>query len=148
MPQADKKTNSPAREETRKVFYQVWHKMKDNEQIVDPMESCIANIIQLHPEYQPVLEQQDDLYADFHPDLGNSNPFLHMGMHIAIQEQLSINQPSGICDLYQELKNKYSDIHQLEHIIIDCLGQTLWQAQRQQKDLDASLYLGCIRAKL
>ena len=35
-------------------------------------------------------------HKDYLPEMGDTNPFLHMSMHMAIKEQLSIDQPAGI----------------------------------------------------
>ena len=76
--------------------------------------------------------------------MGNTNPFLHMSMHIAIKEQLSIDQPSGIKERFNRLQKKNKDEHKTMHQIMECLAEMLWQAQRNQSAPDASIYLECL----
>ena len=74
-----------------------------------------------------------------------SNPFLHMGMHIAIREQLSTQRPPGIEAAYKQLLERLGDLHAVEHHMMECLGQAMWEAQRQGTPPDESAYLECLR---
>ena len=82
---------------------------------------------------------------EFMPEMGMTNPFLHMGMHITILEQIGANRPSGITALYQQLLRSYPSAHDLEHSMMECLGETLWQAQRNNTLPDESQYLEQVR---
>lgn len=114
-------------------------------QILESMESVIADIIQLHPEYHSFLEQgQSAQQAEFNPESGNSNPFLHMGMHIALREQTSTDRPSGISKLHRHFTKKMGQ-HEAEHGMMECLGQSLWLAQRNNTMPDEAAYLECLR---
>ena len=116
---------------------------------MEPLEQLVAQIVQQHPEYHALLEDEEaHLDKDYTPDMGETNPFLHMSMHIAIAEQLSIDRPAGIKDLYQQLLGKYSDSHNVEHYIMECLGQMMWEAQRNQAMPDEQRYLECLRKHL
>ena len=109
----------------------------------------ITQIIQQHPEYQDLLsDEQAHLDKDYTPEMGETNPFLHMSMHIAIVEQLSIDRPAGIKSLYQKLLSKYNDSHMVEHHIMECLGQMMWEAQRNQAMPDDQQYMECLRKLL
>jgi len=99
-----------------------------------------------HPEYHSTLEQSEATRErDYFPETGDTNPFLHLGMHIAIEEQLSIDQPSGIRGLYQKLLSQHPDEHALQHYMMDCLGEMLWQANRQASAPQETVYLDCLR---
>ena len=76
------------------------------------------------------------------------NPFLHLGFHLAIQEQLDIDQPSGIRAIHAQLAAKHDDEHAATHEILECLGETLWQSQRTGTPLDGALYLNLMRQRL
>lgn len=139
---------SQDRNQLRQVFFQVWEKHQAGETL-DAMETILANIIQEHPEYHGLLaEKGKNLEKDYHPEMGETNPFLHLSLHIAIQEQLSIDQPPGIRELYQKLQNKLSDSHQVEHLIMDCLGEMIWKSQKYQTLPDQNEYLNCIKKQL
>lgn len=134
------------RDQSRQLFFTAWEKHK-NKHIMEPLESLIVSVIQLHPEYHVFLDKKEDNQdKDFFPEMGDTNPFLHMGLHIAIKEQISINQPIGIKDQYTRLLNKHQDPHNVEHLILDCLAQTIWEAQRKNSMPDNEAYLSCIKA--
>ena len=136
---------SQNREEIRQFFIDVWNKYR-SQQPLEPLEKIIAGIVREHPEYHRLLETQESaLEKDFLPELGEANPFLHMGMHIAIREQLATNRPAGIIDVYQSLLAKIQDPHEVEHRMLECLGEMLWRAQRDAAYPDETAYLECLR---
>lgn len=131
------------RDETRQVFLNVWQKLQHN-QVLEPMESLIADVIQLHPEYHELLNAQESAQqAEFTPESGQSNPFLHMGMHIALREQTSTDRPPGIQKLHKKLCKKRGQ-HDAEHAMMECLGQALWLAQRDNTMPDEESYFDCL----
>ena len=132
------------RDEIRQVYLTVWQKLQQGK-ILEPMESVIADIIQLHPEYHTFLDQGPSTQQqEFNPESGNSNPFLHMGMHIALREQTSTDRPAGIQKIHLKLCNKKGQ-HDAEHAMIECLGQALWLAQRNNSMPDDKSYLDCLK---
>jgi hypothetical protein len=107
-----------------------------------------VSVIHLHPEYHAILsspERFQDL--SYFPEMGETNPFLHMSLHLSIMEQLSINQPIGIREVFVALKAKHQDEHEALHVILECLGETIWLSQRNQTPLDAAHYLALMRQK-
>lgn len=135
------------RTELRQMFFSAWQKHQ-NSQIMQPLETVIAKIIELHPEYHPLLENKESLDKDYTPEMGQTNPFLHMAMHISIQEQLSTRRPTGIEQLYQSMLQKNKDPHETEHLMMECLGKMLWEAQSQNKIPDENDYLACLKKYL
>ena len=134
------------RTKMRRVFTEAWRKHQEN-QPMEQMEQVIANIIQQHPEYHKLMQDPDDaLDKDFLPEGGQTNPFLHLSMHIALQEQISTNRPTGIAGLYQQITQQTGDPHETEHQLMECLGQMLWEAQRENRMPDEQAYLRSIRA--
>jgi len=147
-----------SRDEIRKVYLKVWQKMQ-NQSLLEPMEAIIADVIKLHPEYQQILDKGEcAVEKDFSPEDGQTNPFLHMGMHITLREQAGGDRPAGIHDIeqaggdrpagihdiYQNLVQQKS-MHEAEHAMMECLGQTLWNAQRHNAMPDENAYLACLR---
>ena len=101
------------------------------------------------PEYHPLIEDEEAaLDRDFLPEGGESNPFLHLGMHISLQEQIGSDRPAGITALYRQMVLKTGDSHQAEHRLMECLGRMLWEAQRAQRLPDEQAYLECVRSIL
>ena len=136
------------RNQLRKMFFHSWQKFQSGETL-EPLEQIIAQIVQQHPEYHSLLADEiAHLDKDYTPEMGETNPFLHMSMHIAIVEQLSVDRPAGIKDLYQQLVLKFYDSHEAEHHIMECLGQVMWEAQRNQAMPDDNQYLECLRKLL
>ena len=136
---------STDRQTHRHTFIAAWAKAQAGQPLA-PVEAQIVQIARLHPEYQRYLEHPDQsLDRDFSPDAGEVNPFLHMGLHLAIQDQLSIDQPTGIRRLYQRLAATHGDAHTAEHRLMECLAAALWRAQREHRPFNTKAYLKCIK---
>ena len=133
------------RNDIRQVYFSAWQAANSGQRL-EPLQQQIVDVIKIHPEYHSFLSNADNLDKDFSPEMGQSNPFLHMGMHIAIKEQLSINQPFGIMEVYQKLLKKHSDPHELEHQMMECLAEMIWQAQSSQQEPDMGVYLQRLRS--
>ena len=132
------------RNQLRQFFFDCWQ-LKETGQALDAMQKVVTAIIEFHPEYQPLLKNKDAVDKDFSVEQGETNPFLHMGMHIALHEQLSTDRPAGIKDIYQKLCQQQGDGHDAEHLMMDCLGEALWQAQCDQSAPDETAYLLCLQ---
>ena len=132
----------------RQVFYDAWQQAQQGV-ILDPATRMVADVVALHPEYHPLLtDPEAGLDRDYTPEQGEANPFLHMGMHIALNEQVSTNRPAGIVAVHQGLSRKLGDRHEAEHRMMECLGQALWQAQQAGGLPDEAAYLECLRRLL
>ena len=129
----------------RKMFFDVWAKFKA-QQPLEPLEQVLAQIIQMHPEYHNMLDDPANLDNDYTVDMGQTNPFLHMSMHIAIQEQLSTNRPQDIQNIYSQLCRRFDGEHEAEHQMMECLGKMMWEAQRNNTLPDEDHYLECLRS--
>ena len=133
-----------SRDEIRRVYLEVWQKLQAG-QLLERMEALIAEVIENHPEYHPLLDDRAEaMQQEFTPELGQSNPFLHMGMHIALREQAGTDRPQGIRALYQRLVAARGQ-HEAEHAMMECLGQALWNAQRDNLPPDEKSYLECLK---
>jgi hypothetical protein len=136
-----------SRSDTRQTFFDVWKKLQTGAPMT-ALETIIADVIRMHPEYHGLLDKGIEvLDKDWMPEGGETNPFLHMGMHIAIREQLTIDRPPGIKAAYETLLQKTRDQMQAEHLMLECLGETLWRAQRENRMPDEQLYLRLIRER-
>jgi len=135
------------RDASRRFFADVWVKHKKSE-LLAPLEGLVLAVIFEHPEYHAMLEDEETLLGEFDPGSGRENPFLHMGMHIAIREQVATDRPAGITSLYQSLSARHQDDHKLEHRMMECLGEALWRAQRSGGMPDDVTYLKCLRKLL
>jgi hypothetical protein len=132
----------------RRIFTEAWRKLRENEPL-DPLEQLIVRIVHQHPEYHVLLETEEAaLDRDYRPEDGESNPFLHLGMHISLHEQIDTDRPAGITALHREMMLKIGDPHQVEHQLMECLGRMLWEAQRAQRLPDEQAYLECVRSLL
>ena len=127
----------------RRMYRDAWRKYTDSSPL-SPLEAQIAQVVSEHPEYHAIVES-DDLDADFTPEMGQSNPFLHMGMHLAIREQVSTDRPAGIRGLHGELSAVTGTSLDAEHHMMEALGETLWEAQRNNAPPDEAAYLERLR---
>ena len=134
---------NPSRDQVRSFFIDTWRKYQAKE-VLTPMETIAADIIAHHPEYHTVVEDPEAIDRDFPPESGQINPFLHLSLHLAIAEQISIDQPAGIRTEYERLRQTL-EVHDAEHAVMECLGETLWHAQRHGTALDSTRYLECLR---
>ena len=134
------------RDQLRAFYCQAWRDHRGGKPL-QPLQAQIVSVIERHPEYHALLEHPERaLSRDYLPESGQTNPFLHMGMHLAIREQVSTDRPPGIRDLYRQLSLRCTDEHQLQHQLMECLAEMLWQAQRDDTVPDEARYLDCIRA--
>ena len=132
------------RAELRSVFFHAWERFKQQLPL-EGAESLVVQVALRHPEYQEILEHPEAYREhDYLPDAGAVNPFLHLGLHIALEEQIELDRPLGIRAQYQRLCLATGDNHQAQHRLIDCLAETLWQAGRTGMTPDESSYLQCI----
>ncbi len=131
------------RGELRKMYADAWRKRCDG-MPMSPLETQIADVIALHPEYHDAIAS-DDLDRDYTPEEGKTNPFLHMGLHLGIREQVSTNRPAGIAAIFNGLARQLGDPHAAEHQMIDCLAETLWEAQSRNSAPDEQQYLERLR---
>lgn len=135
---------NPTRDEARHFLFETWRKRGAGE-LLTPLEHLAAQIIERHPEYHEHfserLRYQDRDYASGH---GEINPFLHVMMHLAIEEQLSIDQPPGIRRQFNRITQKYASEHEAQHAMMECLAETMMQAQRAHSAPDGAVYLACL----
>ena len=136
---------SDNRQELRLQFKQAWEK-KLQSAAMSPIETIIAEVVEAHPEYHAYLNATEDaMEQDFFPEQGQTNPFLHMGLHIALIEQVRANRPAGITNIYQSLIKLTQDPHEAEHQMIECLAEAIWQSQRDGKMPNEQKYLECLQ---
>ena len=134
---------SQDRNALRRMYADAWRKNRDGAPLT-PLESQIVSVVLLHPEYHDAL-REDRLDDDFTVAGGQTNPFLHMGLHLGIREQLSTNRPAGIAAIHESLAARLGDLHAAEHKMIDCLAETLWESQRRNQPPDENAYLERLR---
>jgi hypothetical protein len=134
------------RDQLRKFYCQAWESQRQGKTL-QPLQAQIVAVIEKHPEYHALLENSEQAVArEYLPELGETNPFLHLAMHLAIQEQIDTNRPAGIRELYHRLLMKTGDRHELEHKLMECLAEMIWQAQKDDKAPDEKRYLACIKS--
>jgi len=130
------------RNELRKMYADAWQK-HCGEKPMSPLEAQIAQVIADHPEYHDAI--RGNLDRDFTVESSETNPFLHMGLHLGIREQVSTDRPGGVAAIYGSLASKSGDAHDAEHRMIDCLAETLWEAQSQNEAPDEAEYIARLR---
>lgn len=128
-------------QDTRQMFFLSWQKHLKN-QLLMPLEQQVVDVIIAHPEYHALIEAMTSSHDKaYFPELGQTNPFLHMGLHLAVRDQIYTDRPAGIATIYRQLVEKYKDPLTVEHLLMDYLAECLWQSQRDQCLPDETHYL-------
>jgi hypothetical protein len=136
--------DSYSRDQLRQTYSDAWRKFRAGVPLA-PLEAMIADVIGLHPEYQPMLRDAEASLA-FAPDAeSGENPFLHLGLHLAVREQIAVDRPPGVRDLLERLQARFGNRHDAEHILMEALAEALWEAQRSGRPPDVARYLGLAR---
>jgi len=141
---------APSKDDVRRFFRETWRKHRASE-LLTPLEAMALDWMLEHPEYHTDLASSDASSPEYRVEDGRTNPFLHLSMHLAIAEQLSIDQPPGVRAEYQKLVTRLGDPHAAAHEVMECLGETLWAAQRPGSVLTpeamSERYLECLRRR-
>ena len=138
---------NPSRNEVREFFFAIWSKAQAGS-VLTPLEAMALSVVQAHPEYHDVLSNPDRYRErEWTPEGGETNPFLHLSVHLAIEEQLSIDQPPGIRSIVQSLESKLGNAMDARHAVMDCLVEQVWQAQRNAVPFNNEAYLDCLRRR-
>src|SRR5436190_129112 len=136
---------NPTREQVRDMFFETWRKYRAGEPLAG-VESIALDVVLLHAEYHAVLALPGKFREKDYSD--ETNPFLHMSLHVALEEQLSIDQPTGIVLALDKMIEKMSgDRHRAMHEAIECLAETMWRSQRDNAPPDGIAYLGCLERR-
>jgi hypothetical protein len=135
---------SPSRDDVREMFFRAWRRYREGVPLAG-MDALAVDVILQHPEYHATLDQperyRDKDYVD------ESNPFLHMSLHMALEEQLSIDQPPGIRRAWEALLARAGERHRALHEALECLAETVWRSQRDAAPPDAAAYLSCLERR-
>ncbi len=138
---------NPTRNQARSFFIEAWRKHRAKE-VVSPIEDAAIRLIAQHPEYHRLLEAGEaSLSREWSPESGEANPFLHLSLHLAVEEQLAIDQPRGLRAAFEARLDKLGDRHAALHDVLECLGETIWRAQNSQSPPDGEAYVECVRRK-
>lgn len=132
------------RGQLREVFFRAWRRYRERLPL-EGVENIIVDVALRHPEYHGVLEHPERYQdRDYLPEAGATNPFLHLGMHVAIEEQLASDRPTGVRAHFTRLATKTGDAHAAQHVMLECLGEIMWQAQRDGTPPNEADYLACL----
>jgi hypothetical protein len=134
---------NPSRDQVRDTFFGAWRKYRVGEPLVG-IETVALDVALAHPEYHALLDAPER-YRD--KDYAEANPFLHMSLHMALEEQLSIDQPAGIAAQFAALVKRHGERHAALHEAIECLAETIWRSQRDHAAPDGAAYLECLQRR-
>ncbi len=138
----------PSRDQARRFFIEAWRKHRERH-LVSALEDIAIRLIGEHPEYHALLDSGEDaLSREWTPASGQTNPFLHLSLHLAVEEQLAIDQPPGLRAAFEALLARRGDRHDALHDVLECLGETMWRAQKSQSPPDGEAYVECVRRKV
>jgi len=133
-----------SRDQLRETYRAAWRRFKQ-QHTLSPLDKQVVAVISEHPEYHVIVESAAADLANYSPRSGQLNPWLHMGLHLAIREQVATNRPYGIADVHAKLAKSAGDAHEAEHRMLEVLAEQLWEAQRGGKAPDENAYLERLR---
>jgi hypothetical protein len=138
---------NPTRDQVREFFFALWDKSRTGTALT-PLESMALAIVVEHPEYHEALSNPARFRdREWRPEGGETNPFLHLSLHLAIEEQVSIDQPPGIRAALERIAARRDSAHEARHEAMQCLAEIVWQAQRNAAGFDNAAYLDCLLEK-
>ena len=129
------------RTQQRQFLANAWQKFL-NKKTLDPLETQLTQVIEIHPEYHKLISK---IESDYFPEQGEVNPYLHINLHLSLREQLSINQPLGIKKIYQKILTRTKDPHETEHRMMDCIVQMIFSSQKDNMPMDHQSYIHCLQ---
>ncbi len=132
------------RDALRQAWADAWRRRRDGLPL-EPLQAQMADVMDLHPEYAPLLGTRDAIARDWTPEHGEQNPFLHLGLHMAIREQVGTDRPPGIAAIHAALAARLGSVHDAEHAMLEKLAEALWEAQRFGRAPDERAYLEALR---
>ena len=136
---------NPTKDQVRLFFIDTWQKAKARS-VLTPAETIASHWIEQHPECHALLDDRDQaLQAEYSPEQGQTNPFLHLSMHLAVAEQVSIDQPPGIRAAFAQLCERFGNKHDAAHRVFECLAEQIWQQQRNNLPFNSDAYLTCLK---
>lgn len=135
------------RDKLRTLYREALEKLESGA-AMEPLERQVAEVLREHPEYHEAVRDPDVVDRDYLPETGEVNPWLHMGLHLAIREQVSTDRPAGIRDIWQRLGVRLGSAHEAEHAMQEQLVESLWTAQRDGVAPDETAYLEALRRLL
>lgn len=136
---------SDNRDQLRRTYLEAWRRYRQGLPL-EPLQAQIADVMREHPEYHPLFDDEDRaLGYESPPEQGEVNPFLHLGLHLGIREQVATGRPPGIEHIHASLSRRLGSALEAEHRMMDCLGEALWRAQRDNAAPDEAAYLQCLQ---
>jgi hypothetical protein len=128
-------------QETRQLFFSSWEHYQQKKPL-SALEQQLVRVILDHPEYQSIIDNRNRFQEhSYYPEFGETNPFLHMGLHLAVREQVATNRPTGVTELFKQLLAKYKEALTVEHFIMEQLAECLWLSQKNNLPPDEQQYL-------
>jgi Domain of unknown function (DUF1841) len=139
---------NPSRDQARQFLFDAWAKFQQ-QALLTELEKIAVEVIIMHPEYHVILENPAKfMHQAYFPEQGETNPFLHLSLHLSVIEQININQPIGIKNGYEQLRQQHQETHRAQHDLLDCLAETIWHSQRNNEPLNSAHYLNLIQQKI
>ncbi|MEF9944586.1 MAG: DUF1841 family protein [Burkholderiaceae bacterium] len=142
---------NPSVDDVRRFFCETWRKHRAGG-VLTPLEAMAADAIAAHPDYHEELADLEAALArNYAVEDGRTNPFLHLSMHLAIAEQVQVDQPHGIRAAYLQLAARHGNEHDAMHDVMEALSRVVWEAQRAAAPLGAEemsgRYIDALKAR-
>ncbi len=123
----------------RTVYFDAWEKF-NQQAILSPLEHIITQAISTHPEYHDFFSDRKNVNHTLTHSDGTPH-FFHLGLHVALGEQLQADRPKGIKKIYTKLMGLYFDPIEVEHKMIHCLMAFLVESAQHPNQPNEKNYL-------
>lgn len=136
-----KDTSDILRSLNRQYMYEIWQHAKANDlDQLSEEEQQIGKLMLEHEEYHNQFEFADALEDyQFDPESG-VNPFLHISIHVIVENQLKSKQPIEAYQFYNSIRRKKVSHHETIHLIGNIFAPLMFQVLKRKEPFDNELY--------
>ena len=123
---------------SREIMCSIWERFQRG--LTLPEEEHIAGALREHDEYKSAWEA-GSAAPDEHCTVNGANPFLHVHIHVAVENQLRGGDPPGVSVVLGELQRKGIDRHEAIHMIGSVLINEIYEIMGAHRPFDRARYL-------
>jgi hypothetical protein len=131
----------------RERIHSIWELAKNgNLDILTGEEGRYAEVMLEHEEeYFNQFEMADLTYNyQYDPDT-EENPFLHIALHVVVENQLEAGQPTEVYQFYDSMRKRKCSHHDAIHLIAALLAPLIVIALQRNGAPDEELYRSLLR---
>ena len=135
------------RSANREYLHFLWEKAKNNDlDGLDDEDRRLAEAMLMHEdEFFNEFEFADVLHdREFDPDT-DVNPFMHITIHTAVENQLAAKDPIEVYQFYNAMRKKKCSHHDTIHLIGAILLPLIFDTMKHQKSFNNDRYVSMLK---